>query len=163
MWWWGQKLDSCWKVRFYPPLLWHVVKPNGQETQDILSLSDEHDSDKSLLMKMLFWLLNVLCSGGQSLSRIASIMFTFSLLLMWCTLGPCKQQLSLPACQVAHHPSSLWCLPGKTQHRKGHRQGGVSNLYYIEEQFYIALGWLGPITLTLLSKKPFSIGNEWDS
>src|SRR4029434_5821585 len=41
-------------------------------TKDFLSLSDEHDSDRSLPLNMLFCLLTVLCSGWWTLSKIVS-------------------------------------------------------------------------------------------
>src|SRR4029434_78562 len=41
-------------------------------TKDFLSLSDEHDSDRSLPLKMLLCPLRVLCSGWWSLSKMVS-------------------------------------------------------------------------------------------
>src|SRR4029434_9851370 len=41
-------------------------------TKDSLSLSDEHDSDRSLSLNVLLCLLRVLCSGWWSLYKVVS-------------------------------------------------------------------------------------------
>ena len=41
-------------------------------TKDFLSLADEHDSDRSLPLNVLLYLLRVLCSGWWSLSKMVS-------------------------------------------------------------------------------------------
>src|SRR4029434_8759547 len=43
-------------------------------TKDFLSLSDEHDNDRSLSLNMLLCPLRVLCSGWWSLSKMVSIL-----------------------------------------------------------------------------------------
>src|SRR4029434_1472864 len=94
-------------------------------TKDLLSLSDEHDSDRSLPLNMLLCLLRVLCSGWWLLSKIVSNLLR---LLLSATVVrqsvQCQQQLPpfSPACPVAPHPASLCYLPSTPQHRRGHWQ-----------------------------------------
>src|SRR4029434_1114022 len=92
-------------------------------TKDFLSLSDEHDSDWSLPLNMLFCLLTVLCGGWWTLSKIVG-----NLLRVLLSAPVVRQSSSVPttasspACPVAPHPSSLCCLPSTPQHKKGHWQ-----------------------------------------
>src|SRR4029434_5942298 len=88
-------------------------------TKDFLSLSDEHDSDRSLPLNMLLCPLRVLCSGccvvggGHCPRWSAAYSGSFSPPLLLGSPVRCQQQLLpfSPACLVAMHPSSLCCLP----------------------------------------------------
>src|SRR4029434_10613710 len=67
------EVDSCREVHL-PPLPFCVALKSWMAlgTKDFLSVSDEHDSDRSLPLNVLLCLLRVLCSGCWSLSKMVS-------------------------------------------------------------------------------------------
>src|SRR4029434_7119358 len=80
-------------------------------TKDFLSLSDEHDSDRSLPLNMLFCLLRVLCSGWWTLSKIVS-----NLLRVLFSATDVRQSSSMPTTapafltSLSSRPASLFFM-----------------------------------------------------
>src|SRR4029434_3455092 len=80
-------------------------------TKDFLSLSDEHDSDRSLPLKMLLCPLRVLCSGWWSLSKMVR-----SLVNVVFTAPDVRQSSSLPTTapplltSLSSRPASLFFM-----------------------------------------------------
>src|SRR4029434_3946511 len=81
-------------------------------TKDFLSLSDEHDSDRSLPLNMLFCLLRVLCSGWWTLSKIV----VSNLLRVLLSVTVVRQSSSVPTTAPAFltslstRPASLFFM-----------------------------------------------------
>src|SRR4029434_3875311 len=80
-------------------------------TTDFLSLSDEHDSDRSLPLNMLFCLLTVLCSGWLTVSKIVS-----NLLRVLLSATVVRQSSSVPTTapavltSLSSRPASLFFM-----------------------------------------------------
>src|SRR4029434_6595162 len=80
-------------------------------TKDFLSLSDEHDSDRSLPLNMLLCPLKVLCSGWWSLFKMVS-----SLLSVLFSATDVRQSSSVPTTALAFltslssRPASLFFM-----------------------------------------------------
>src|SRR4029434_4104803 len=76
-------------------------------TKDLLSLSDEHDSDRSLQLNML---LVVIVQNSQQPAQGPSLCHCCETLQF-----SANNSSRLP---VAQHPSSLCCLPSTPQHKR---------------------------------------------
>ena len=106
------EVDSCREVHLpLSPLLRGVMQLNGPGDKGLPSLSDEHDSDRSLPLNMLFYLLRVLCSGWWTLSKIVSNLLR---ILLFATVV--RQSSSVPTTapafltSLSSHPAPLFFM-----------------------------------------------------